>query len=203
MQPHVQPTKLLMRLQSLLPRLLTRKVEPLFWPGNNLVGPGNFLSHQGMPMTHPSSTESKTAESDSLINRFQKQLNKVEQLMNASMRPLIRQDILLSEEGTRQALITLERWSELYRHGLKASGQIVERGEKWLEEAYDRLSLTADELRKLDSTNEKVATQKETEKAKYFLETIEQITRLIIPLADEVKAPLVVSEAAKTVVLLD
>lgn len=136
------------------------------------------------------SSNSQAAETDDLVWRFQKQLNKVEQLMNASMRPLMRQDLILSEEARRQALVTLERWSELYRHGLETSGMISERGEKWLNEAYQKLSLAIEELRKLDTTNEVLATQKEVEKAKYFLDTIEQITRLIIPLADEIKTPL-------------
>src|ERR1700735_3997107 len=103
-------------------------------------------------MINSLSVDSGTDEARELLWRFQKQLKKVEQLMNASMRPLMRQDLLLTEKASRQALETLERWSELYRHGLEASGMISERGEKWLHEAYQKLSLTVDELRKLDTT---------------------------------------------------
>lgn len=141
-------------------------------------------------MKNSASSDNQANEIASLLQRFHKKLNKVEQLMNASMRPLIRQDLYLSEEARSQALVTLERWSELYRHGLEASVKISERGEKWLLEASERLSLTVDELRKLDITNEAMATQKDAEKAKHFLEIVDKITRLIIPIADEVDAPI-------------
>lgn len=134
--------------------------------------------------------DNKNSDANNLLWRFQKQLNKVEQLMNASMRPLMRQDLPLSEQASRQALETLERWSELYRHGLEASGMIAERGERWLVEANERLSLTVEELRRLDSTNEAMATEKKEEKAKHFLDAIEKIAHLILPLADEVAPPL-------------
>lgn len=99
------------------------------------------------------------SRSGNLLARFHKQLDLVEQLMNESISPLIEEGSVLSEEGRRQALETLERWSELYRHGLKATGNISERGEEWLIEAYQRLDLTADALRQLDIKNEATATR--------------------------------------------
>lgn len=102
--------------------------------------------------------------SGTLSTRFRKQLDHVEQLMNESVRPLVKEDSSLSEEGRRQALETLERWSELYRHGLKASGNIPELGEAWLTEAYERLDLTADALRQLDIKNEATATRDREDK---------------------------------------
>jgi len=131
-----------------------------------------------------------TIEAALLLTHFHKQMDKVEQLMNASMRPLMRQELLLSEEASRQALETLERWSELYRHGLQASTLIADRGEEWLHEAHQRLKLTADELRKLDITSEALATEKREDKAKYVQETLDNIANLIIPIADRIKAPL-------------
>ncbi len=134
--------------------------------------------------------DTKADEAGQLLWRLQKQLSKVEQLMNASMRPLMRQEDILSEEARRQALETLERWSELYRDGLEASGKISELGEDWLVDASNRLGLTVEELRKLDNTNEAMATEKRDEKAKYLSETIGNIKNLIIPIADKVKNPL-------------
>jgi len=133
----------------------------------------------------------KTDEAGHLLMRLQKQLNKVEQLMNASMRPLMRQELLLSEQASRQALETLERWSELYRHGLEASGKISELGRDWLVEANERLGLTVEELRKLDNTNEAMATEERDKKAEYLLETIDNIKNLILPIADKVKISVV------------
>ena len=163
------------------------------WPGINIV-PGQtadiYKTIKNIPMKPILPADTDLDEADDLLRRFQKQLTKVEQLMNASMRPLMRQDLLLSEEASRQALETLERWSELYRHGLEASGMISERGEKWLHEAYQRLSLTVDELRKLDTTNEAMVTEKKAEKAKHFLDAVEKIAHFILPLADEIKTPL-------------
>ncbi len=135
-------------------------------------------------------SDTMSSEADNLLLRFQKQIKKVEQLMNASMRPLMRQDLLLSEQASRQALETLERWSELYRHGLEASGMIAERGEEWLTVANERLSLTVEELRKLDTTSEAMATEKREEKARYVQESIEKIKNLILPIADQIKAPI-------------
>lgn len=125
-----------------------------------------------------------------LRTNFQKQLDKVEQLVNASMRPLMRQELLLSEEARRQALETLERWSELYRHGLEASGMIAQRGEEWLHEADQRLKLTVQELRKLDSTSEALATEKREDKARFLQEALDNVTNLIIPISDMVKVPI-------------
>ncbi len=92
-----------------------------------------------------------------LLIRFQNKLDTVEQLMNASMRPLMNNS--LTDKGGRQALETLERWSELYRHGLEATANIPARGEKWLLEAHMRLDLTAQALRQLDIMNEAIATK--------------------------------------------
>lgn len=79
--------------------------------------------------------------------------------MNASIKPFL-QNRSLSKVGSRQALETLERWSELYRHGLKATENISECGEEWLAEAHRRLDLTVDALRQLDIENEAVATKR-------------------------------------------
>jgi hypothetical protein len=125
--------------------------------------------------------DNQITKENGLIERFQGQLNNVEQLMNASMRPLM-QELPLSDIGSRQALETLERWSELYRHGLKAAGNISERGEEWLLEAYQRLSLTADLLRKLDVKNEAQATRDREAKAKELVKTIKKIGVLILPI---------------------
>ena len=130
--------------------------------------------------------DTKADDASHLLLRLKKQLNKVEQLMNASMRPLMRQEAFLSEQASRQALETLERWSELYRQGLEASGKISELGEDWLTEANERLALTVEELRKLDNTNEAMATEKREEKAKYLLDTISTIKNLILPIADKI-----------------
>lgn len=140
-------------------------------------------------MTHSARIDA-AMEASPLMIQFQKQLNKVEQLMNASMRPLMRQDMLLSEEASRQALETLERWSELYRHGLEASGMIAERGEEWLREAHHRLKLTVEELRKLDTTSEALATEKREEKARYVQKALNNISKLIIPVAERMKTPI-------------
>ena len=126
-----------------------------------------------------------------LLGRFQKQLNKVEQLMNASIRPFLHQEPALGGEVSRQALETLERWSELYRHGLEASGTIAEHGAEWLRVANQRLSLTVEELQRLDTRNEALATKKRADKARYLLETMGKIKHLIIPIADKVKTPVV------------
>jgi seryl-tRNA(Sec) selenium transferase len=142
-------------------------------------------------MKYPLKPVSQTEETSDLLERFRKQADKVEQLMNASMRPLMRQESLLSDEARRQALETLERWSELYRHGLKASGMIAERGEEWLREAYQRLSLTADELRKLDASAEALATQKRGETSRRLQEAIDKIKNLVMPMAEQVKSPVV------------
>lgn len=142
-------------------------------------------------MSHSLQLNSQTEKAGDLLARFQKQADKVEQLMNASMRPLMRQETILSDEARRQASETLERWSELYRNGLKASEVIAERGEEWLREAHQRLSLTADELRKLDITAEALATQKRGETAKYLQEAIDKIKNLVVPIADQVKTPVV------------
>lgn len=96
--------------------------------------------------------------SDDLPVRFHEQLHNVEQLMNASIKPFL-QNHSLSKIGSRQALETLERWSELYRHGLKATENIPERGEEWLTEAHRRLDLTVDALWKLDVKSEAIATK--------------------------------------------
>lgn len=98
------------------------------------------------------------SRSEDLHARFRRQLDNVEQLMNASISPFM-QSPILSEKGKRQALETLERWAELYRLGLKASGNVPERGEEWLAEAYQRLDLTTAALRQLDEEQEAIATR--------------------------------------------
>jgi len=140
-------------------------------------------------MKSPLQPDAHTDKASDLLLRFQKQLDKVEELMNASMRPLIHQKSLLSEEAGRQALETLERWSELYRHGLEASALIAERGEAWLREAYQRLDLTVEELQKLDIRNEALATRERADKASYLLTTIDKIKHLILPIVEQVKSP--------------
>jgi hypothetical protein len=96
--------------------------------------------------------------SDDLAIRFRQQLDNVEQLMNASICPFI-EDPSLNGKNGRQALEALERWAELYRHGLKASGDISERGEEWLKEAHQRLDLTAAAILQLDAKNEAIASR--------------------------------------------
>jgi hypothetical protein len=140
-------------------------------------------------MPYPLQAADRADNANDLLLRFRRQMDKVEQLMNASMRPLMRQKSLLSEESGRQALETLERWSQLYRHGLEASGMIAERGEEWLREAHQRLSLTADELRNLDMTAEALASEKRAETARHAQKTIDKIKSLIVPIADDVKTP--------------
>ena len=108
----------------------------------------------------------------------------------ASMKLLMQQELLLSEVARRRALETLERWSELYRHGLEASGMIAQRGEVWLHEADQRLKLTVQELRKLDSTSEALATEKREDKARYLPEDLDNISNLILPITDVVKVPI-------------
>lgn len=96
----------------------------------------------------------------------------------------------MNDEGVRQALETLERWSELYRHGLKAAGNISGCGEEWLHEAHQRLDLTASALRKLDVKSEKLATKARTDKAKNLLKAIDQIEDIIIPIAERIRPSL-------------
>lgn len=85
-----------------------------------------------------------------LVMRFGEQLERVERIMNESMRPFLHSPAM-SEEHKNQAIETLERWSEVYRHGIKATGDITVLGEDWLKEAHQRLDLTAKALQKLDA----------------------------------------------------
>lgn len=129
--------------------------------------------------------DSDIDDTTDLLGRFQKQLDKVEHLMNASMRPLISQKSPLSDKGVRQALETLERWAELYRNGLKAAGNISQRGAEWLYEAHQRLGLTAEVLQRLDIKSERLATKTRADKAKYILKNIHKIEHIITPIVDQ------------------
>lgn len=110
--------------------------------------------------THKLAQDFQVKNSDLLL-RFQGKLDRVEMLMNASMRSFMHP---LREKESRQALETLERWAELYRHGLQASGNIPESGEKWLAEAHRRLDLTARALKQLDIKNEAIASDARKQK---------------------------------------
>ncbi len=123
-------------------------------------------------------------DANNVLTQFQKQLDKVERLVNSSMRPLISQKSPLDAQGTRQALETLERWSELYRHGLKAAGNVSGCGAEWLYEARQRLDLTASALKTLDMKSERLATKARTDKGKHLLRAINRMERIIIPIAE-------------------
>ena len=123
-----------------------------------------------------------------LLTQFQIQLDKVEKLMNESMRPLICKESPLDEQGIQQALEILERWAELYSYGLsKAPENIYKNGKKWLYEAHKRLAISSAILEKIDIKSEKILAQNRIDKAKYLQKNIARIERIIAPVIEQIK----------------
>lgn len=94
----------------------------------------------------------KEKDTPALIERFQNQLGKVEEWMNESMQLFVNGPFA-SKRDKERALEALTRWSELYRHGLKASIDIPAHGRQWLIEAHKRLDMTIEALQELDAKN--------------------------------------------------
>lgn len=89
-----------------------------------------------------------------LLENFQLSMDYVEQMIKESIQPFV-DGTLRHKNVNRQALGILESWSHLYRHGLRASLDIPQRGEKWLSEVNRHIDITSAALQQLQEEAEK------------------------------------------------
>ncbi len=118
-----------------------------------------------------------------------KQMEEVEAVVRELQKLLVRHELRLDAEGVRERLLTLERWAETFRRGLKAAGKISEMGPQWLREAQDKLRLAADELQRMDDESPAESSTDNAKKAEEYLRATRRIDKLIPAVDHALKAP--------------
>ena len=109
----------------------------------------------------------------------QQQEETLETLAVELRRLLVRHHHVLTEEGVRQQMETLEHWLEAEQKGPAPANVISESGVAWLTALHDRLKLSADEMLRLEGEGGNPASTEQAEKVEELLKTVRRIEKII------------------------
>ena len=132
-----------------------------------------------MPNLQSEPLNPDTSEKSTDLSALEQQLQEVEELTFKLKKLLVKNEDTLDQEGIRQQIETLERWTESYRRGLKAANNISQTGITWLEELRDKLKLSADEILRLEDEGGNPVTQEQSEKADALLKATRSLDKVI------------------------
>lgn len=95
----------------------------------------------------------------------------------------------LREEGIKEKIEKLARWSSDYQRGLEAAAKLSEAGESMLSEVRDRLKLAADETTRMEAESPSAHRPKGTQdQARQMLAASKQVEQLI-PAVEKAVSP--------------